>query len=337
MMKIDIFNHILPKTYFDKMMQVNPDLEDIGKRVRNTRVLFDLEERFRCMDQFEDYAQVICLAAPPLEIIAGPEVTPDLARAANDGMAEYVEKYPDRFPGFIASMPMNNPDAALEEIDRAIKDLKAVGIQFFTNVQGKPLDLPEFKPLFEKMAAYDLPIWIHPARGANFPDYLTEKKSKYEIWWTFGWPYETSVMMARLVFAGYFDEFPHLKIITHHMGGMVPFFEGRVGPGWDQLGSRTSDEDYSHILKSLKKPHLEYFKMFYADTALFGSLAGTVCGLAFFGVDRILFGSDSPFDPEKGPGYIRETIKTINILPISEAERQKIFEGNAKKLLKLKM
>jgi predicted TIM-barrel fold metal-dependent hydrolase len=230
---------------------------------------------------------------------------------------------------------MNNPDATLEEIDSAIKDLKAVGIQFFTNVKGKPLDLPEFKPLFEKMAAYDLPIWIHPARGANFPDYLTEKKSKYEIWWTFGWPYETSVMMARLVFAGYFDAFPSLKIITHHMGGMIPFFEGRVGPGWDQLGSRTSDEDYSHILKSLKKPHLEYFKMFYADTALFGSLAGTLCGLAFFGVDQILFGSDSPFDPEKGPGYIRETIKTINVLPISEAERQKIFEGNAKKLLKL--
>ena len=87
-MKIDIFNHILPKTYFDRMMQVNPDLEDIGKRVRNTRVLFDLDERFRCMDQFEDYAQVICLAAPPLEIIAGPDVTPDLAMTANDSMAE---------------------------------------------------------------------------------------------------------------------------------------------------------------------------------------------------------------------------------------------------------
>ena len=334
-MKIDIFNHIFPKIYFDKMMKVNPDLVDIGKRVRSVPVLFDLDERFRCMDQFEDYAQIICLAAPPLEIVAGPDVTPNLARAANDGMAEYVGKYPDRFPGFIASMPMNNPDATLEEIDRAIKDLKAVGIQFFTNVKGKPLDLPEFKPLFEKMAAYDLPIWIHPARGANFPDYLTEQKSKYEIWWTFGWPYETSVMMARLVFIGYFDAFPNLKIITHHMGGMVPYFDGRVGPGWDQLGARTSDEDYSHILKDLKKPHLEYFKMFYADTALFGSLAGTVCGLAFFGVDQILFGSDSPFDPEKGPGYIRETIKIIEALPISDAERQKIFEGNAKRLLRL--
>ncbi len=334
-MKLDIFNHIFPKVFYEKMIKVNPHLVDIGKRVRAIPVLFDLDERFRCMDQFEDYAQIICLASPPLEIIAGPDVTPDLARAANEGMAEYVAKYPDRFPGFIASMPMNNTDATLEEIDRAIKDLKAVGIQFFTNVKGKPLDLPEFKPLFEKMAGYDLPIWIHPARGANFPDYLTEQKSKYEIWWTFGWPYETSVMMARLVFGGYFDAFPNLKIITHHMGGMVPFFEGRVGPGWEQLGARTSDEDYSHVLKGLKRPHLEYFKMFYADAALFGSLAGTLCGLAFFGVDQILFASDSPFDPEKGPGYIRETIKIVDALPISDADRQKIYEGNARKLLKI--
>jgi len=287
------------------------------------------------MDEFEDYAQIICLASPPLEIIASPDVTPDLAKVANDGMAEYVAKYPDRFPGFIASMPMNKPDAALEEIDRAIKDLKAVGVQFFTNVKGKPLDLPEFKPLFEKMAGYDLPIWIHPARGANFPDYLTEDKSKYEIWWTFGWPYDTSAMMARLVFGGYFDAFPNLKIITHHLGGMVPYLEGRVGPGWDQLGARTSDEDYSSVLKNLKKPHLEYFKMFYADTALFGSFAGTVCGLEFFSVDNVLFASDSPFDPEKGPGYIRETIKIVDALPISDKDRQKIYEGNARRLMKI--
>ena len=334
-MKLDIFNHIFPTDFYEKMMEVNPNLVDIGKRVRGIPVLFDLDARFRCMDEFDDYAQILCLASPPIELIAGPDVTPDLARVANDGMAEYVAKYPDRFPGFIASMPMNNPDAALEEIDRVIKDLKAVGIQFFTNVNGKPLDLPEFKPLFEKMAGYDLPIWIHPARGANFPDYLTEKKSKYEIWWTFGWPYDTSVMMARLVFGGYFDMFPNLKIITHHLGGMIPYFEGRVGPGWDQLGARTSDEDYSTILKNLKKPHLEYFKMFYADTALFGSFTGTVCGLEFFGVDNVLFASDSPFDPEKGPGYIRETIKIVDALPISDEDRQKIYEGNARRLMKM--
>ncbi|MDP6178913.1 MAG: amidohydrolase family protein [Desulfatiglandales bacterium] len=334
-MKIDIFNHIFPKIFFDKMMETAPGHKDMGKRVRAIPVLVDLEARFRVMDQFEDYAQVICLPSPPLEALGGPDLSPELARVGNDGMAEYVSKYPERFPGFVASLPMNNPDAAVEETERTIKDLKAVGIQFFSNVNGSPLDLPEYRPLFEKIAGFDLPIWLHPARGANFPDYLTEEKSKYEIWWTFGWPYETSVAMARIVFAGYFDQFPNLKIITHHLGAMIPYFEGRVGPGWDQLGTRTSDEDYSMVLKQLKKPHLEYFKMFLADTALFGSLSGTKCGLDFFGVDNLLFASDSPFDPEKGPGYIRETIKVLEALPISEAERQKIYEGNAKRLLKL--
>jgi len=335
MMKIDIFNHIFPPKYYDKMMAVNPNLADIGKRVRNVPVLVDLEARFRVMDQFDEYVQVPSIAAPPLERIAGPDITPELARIANDGMAEYVQKYPDRFPSFVASLPMNNPDAALDEIDRAIKDLKAGGVQFFTNINGAPLDLPEIKPLFEKMNQYDLPIWLHPERGADFPDYLTEKKSKYEIWWTFGWPYESSAAMARIVFAGYFDQFPDLKIITHHMGAMIPFFEGRVGPGWDQLGTRTSDEDYTILLKQLKKRPLDYFKMFYTDTALFGSVAGTKCGLEFFDVDMVLFASDSPFDPEKGTAYIRETIKILEELSISETDRRKIFEGNAKKLLKL--
>ncbi len=333
-MKLDMFNHIFPKVYFDKMLEVAPNYKDMGKRVREIPVLYDLEKRFRVMDEFDDYAQIICLAAPPLEVLA-PDLSPELAKIANDGMAEYVDKYPDRFPGFVASMPMNNPDACLKEIDRAIDELNAVGIQFFTNVNGAPLDLPELKPLFAKMHEVDLPIWIHPARGANFPDYLTEKKSKYEIWFVFGWPYETSVAVARLVFGYYFDEFPNLKIITHHMGAMIPFFEGRVGTSWDQLGSRTSDEDYTVILKNLKKPHLEYFKQIYADTALFGAVAGTKCGLEFFGVDQIVFASDCPFDPEKGPMYIRETIKIIENLPISDEDRYKIFEGNARKLMKM--
>jgi aminocarboxymuconate-semialdehyde decarboxylase len=167
-------------------------------------------------------------------------------------------------------------------------------------------------------------------------DYKDEPKSHYEIWWTFGWPYETSAAMAHLVFAGLFDKHPNLKIITHHYGGMVPFFEGRVGPGWDQLGTRTSDEDYTLLLKKLKKRPLDYFKMFYADTATFGSMPATVCGLAFFGADHTVFASDSPFDPEKGSAYIRWTIDIIDRLDITREERHAIYEGNARKLLKLK-
>jgi aminocarboxymuconate-semialdehyde decarboxylase len=200
-------------------------------------------------------------------------------------------------------------------------------------VDGKPLDLPEFAHLFDTMARLDLPIFLHPARGASFPDYQTEKKSLYEMWWAFGWPYETSVAMARIVFAGIFDKHPAIKIVTHHYGAMIPYFEGRIGPGLDQLGSRTSGFD-KNAIKIRKRP-FDYFKMFYADTAVFGSKPATECGMAFFGPDKTVFASDAPFDPEKGPMYIRETIKVIESLELSEADRAKIFHGNAEALLKL--
>ena len=337
MQKIDIFNHIFPEPFHKLMMQVAGDFKDIGQRVRGIPMLVDLDERFRVMDQFgPDYRQILSLASPPLEVLGGPEVSVQLAQAANDGMADLVRRYPDRFPGFVASLAMNAPDEIVAEAHRAVNDLGACGVQVFTNVNGQPLTAPEIRPLFSAMVEHDLPIWVHPARGANFTDYLTETSSKYEIWWTFGWPYETSAAMARIVFEGLFDDYPSLKIITHHMGGMVPYFEGRVGPGWDQLGSRTSGENLGAVLERLKKRPIDYFRMFYADTAVFGARAATVCGLDFFGVDHVVFASDSPFDPEKGPMYIRETIKIIDGLDLSETDRDKIYRANAAKLLKLK-
>lgn len=335
-MKIDIFNHIFPKKFFDRMVEVAPNGADMHKRVRNIPCIVDLDERFRIMDRFDDYCQVICLGSPPVEVFGPPPLSTELARLANDGMAELVRKHPDRFPAFIASLPMNDPAGLLTEARRAVTELGAVGVQIFTNVLGKPLDRPETMPLFDLMAELDYPLWLHPARGADFPDYQCEKKSHYEIWWTFGWPYETSVAMAHLVFSGLFDRHPGIKIITHHMGAMIPYFAGRVGHGWDQLGARTSDVDYTVLLKQLKKRPLDYFRMFYADTALFGAKDATVCGLKFFGADKTLFSSDSPFDPEKGSAYIRWTIEIIDSLDITPQERQIIYEGNARKLLKLK-
>jgi aminocarboxymuconate-semialdehyde decarboxylase len=335
MRKIDVFNHIFPDAYFRRMMAVAPDFQDIGRRMRNIPMLIDLDVRFRVMDGFEDYQQVLSIATPPIEVFAG-DAAGELAQIANDGMAELVQRFPDRFPAFIASLPLNDPDAAARELQRAVDVLGARGVQLFSSVFGKPIAEPEFLPLFEAMAAHDLPILLHPYRGADVPDFGGETRSQYEIWWTFGWPYETSAAMARLVFSGIFDRFPRLKIITHHMGAMAPYFEGRIGPGWDQLGARTSAIDYGRVLERLKKRPLEYFRMFYADTALFGAYDATVCGLKFFGADRVLFASDAPFDPEKGPMYIRETIGVIDRLPIGLEEREKIYWRNAETLLRLR-
>jgi len=333
-MKIDAFTHIFPRAYWDRMLRALPDGRDMHKRVRAIPSIVDLDARWRIMDGFGDYRQVLTLGSPPIEAFPA-KATLDLAMAANDGMAELVSRHPERFFGFAASLPMNDIDAALGEARRAIDELGALGVQVFTNINGRPLYRADTLPLFDLMARYDLPVWMHPARGAEVADYQGEPKSHYEIWWTLGWPYETSVAMAHLVFGGLFDRHPGFKLITHHMGGMIPYFEGRVGPGWDQLGTRTSDEDYGVLLKSFtskgKRP-VDYFRNFYADTALFGALEATKCGLAFFGVDKTIFASDAPFDPEGGRMYIRETIRVLERLELSPAERAAIYAGNLQRL-----
>jgi aminocarboxymuconate-semialdehyde decarboxylase len=228
---------------------------------------------------------------------------------------------------------MNDPDAAVEEAARAV-GLGALGVQIYTNVNGHPLDESRFDPFWARMAELDKTIWVHPSRSAAWPDYRTEERSRYEIWWTFGWPYETSVFMSRVVFSGVFERHPDLKILTHHAGAMIPFFAGRVGPGWDQLGARTPPDRREEVEgPELSKRPIDYFRMFYADTAAFGAASALRCALDFFGIERMLFASDSPFDPEKGPGYIRATIENIESLGLSDADRERLYEGNARTVL----
>lgn len=332
---IDAFNHFFPKALWEKMLASEGAARDIGQRMRGIPAIYDLDARFRVMDQFDDYTQVISLGMPPLEALGTPEDATEFAVLGNDGMAELVAEHPSRFAGFLASLPMNAPGAA-REAERAFSELGANGLQIHTNINGAPLDEPRFRPVFEIAAQYGKPVMLHPARNASMSDYPTEGNSKYEIWWTFGWPYETSAAMARLVFSGLLDELPNLKVLAHHLGAMVPYFEGRVGPGWDQLGKRTTDEDLTLVLKRLKKRPLDYFKDFYADTATFGSRPAMVCGLEFYGSDRVLFASDCPFDPEKGPGYIRDTIKVLESIEMPQNARENISYRNAQTLFGLK-
>jgi len=286
------------------------------------------------MEQFgPEYRQILTLASPPIEALGTPAYVTELAKWANDGMAELVRKHPDRFPGFAASIAPSDVDGALAEVDRATLQLGALGVQIFTNVNGVAWDDPRFEAFWARMAALDKPIWVHPARASNHPDYPGEPKSKFEMWWVFGWPYETALFMSRLIFSGHLDRYPTLRILTHHCGGMVPHFAGRIGGGLDQFGTRTPDEDYVALKAKLTKRPYDYYKMFYGDTALFGAEHALRCAIEFFGVDHVLFGTDMPFDPEKGPGFIRDTIANLEAIDLTPAERAAIYEGNARRVL----
>jgi aminocarboxymuconate-semialdehyde decarboxylase len=335
-MKLDAFCHIMPRPYADALAQLDstPAAYNIRNRIEGIPSLVDLDLRFGQMDEFgDDYRQIVSLPAPPPEDLGEPDVSREMATLANDELAALVASHPDRFAGWVAAVAMNDPDAAVAEAERAV-GLGALGVQIYTNVNGHPVDESRFDPFWAKMAELDRTIWVHPSRSASFPDYVTEEKSRYEIWWVFGWPYETSAFMSRVVFSGVFDRHPDLKILTHHAGAMVPFFEGRVGPGWDQLGARTPPDRREEVEgPELSKRPIDYFRMFYADTAAFGSAPALRCALEFFGIEHMLFASDSPFDPEKGPGYIRATIENIESLGLSDAEREQLYEGNARSVL----
>lgn len=333
-MIIDVFNHFMPKAYLERLSQLVPGHVTTTAFPR-LAALVDVEARLRLLDEFDGLQQVLSLANPPLELVGGPHVTPDLARLANDSLAEVCRRHPGRFPTFIAALPMNNMDATLAEIDRAIGDLGARGIQVFTNVAGKPLSAPEFRPLFHRMVRHDLPVWVHPMRGPNFSDYASETQSEDEVWFSFGWPYETTACMVRLIYSGLFDELPSLKIITHHMGGMIPFFPVKINLGFKQIFFGTRERNPVAEERDLKKRPIEYFKMLYADTAIGGEEAPTRCGHAFFGTARCLFATDAPFDAEQGRGLIADTIRGVRSLGLPAAELDLILAGNARELLKL--
>lgn len=336
MNKIDIYNHVLPSGYFELVKAHSKDA-GLVKRLAGLRMLWDMEARVAMLaERFPDVVQVLTLSAPAPEMLGGPDRSPEFARVANDGMAEICSRWPDRFPVFVASLPMNDVPAALKEMDRAIDELGARGVQILTNVNGRPLDDPEFFPIFEAMAnRHDLPVWMHPFRPGTRADYEGEPRSRYEVWQVLGWPFETSVAMARMVFSGLLQKLPNLRVITHHCGGMLPYFAGRAESLWAQLGSRTADGSEDDVLKRLSKPPIEYFKMFYGDTVLGGSSAALRCGLDFFGVDHVVFASDCPFDPEGGPMFIREGIRSIEDQGLSEEDRRKLYAGNAMRLMRM--
>ncbi|HUF64027.1 MAG TPA: amidohydrolase family protein [Verrucomicrobiales bacterium] len=332
---IDAFCHILPSGYCEAVERLDGPALPKFRRAQRIPCMSQIEERMRVMDAFPGYRQILTLASPPVEALAGPDRSPALAQRVNDELAALCRDDPGRFPGFVAALPLNHPEAAFQEAARAVTQLGALGILLYSNIDGHPLDEPPLLALVEEMGRRDKAVWIHPVRGIHTPDYATEQYSRFDLWWAFGWPYETSLAMGRLVFSGLFDRYPDLVVITHHAGGVTPLMAGRLGPGLDLLGSRVPPGLEAAVETPLRERPLDAFRRFHADTASFGAAETIACSRAFFGIDRLLFGTDMPFDPEEGPGYIRDTLAAILSLNWTPEDRSQVLAGNAQRVFRL--
>ena len=327
-MKIDIYAHLLPPKIKELLSEKGLA---IAKKVEVTPSSYDLNVRFRIMDKYPDLVQVLTVPLASVDDLVKPEEAVDLARRINDEMAELVYRYPDRFAAGTAVLPMTDMDAALVELDRAVNELKLRGVYLRIPINGKPVDREEFMPLYEKMCQYNLPIWWHPSSSPKKADYADESESKYFIWHTWGLVWETTVSMTRLVFSGTLEKFPNLKIITHHCGAMVPYFAERIVNHYNGQEMRVK----ANYKVGLTQPHIEYFRKFYNDTAILGNTSALMCGYDFFGAEHLLFGTDTPYDPQLGDYGTRNTIEAIEQMDIPDADKKKIFEDNARQLLRL--
>lgn len=332
-MIIDAYTHFLPKKYQEGLEKKTKGRDKTLNSARYAKLiptLVDLDVRFRLMDAFDDYIQVVSIASPPIYSIASPKASVELCRIANDELAEMVLKYPNRFAAGIAILPMTDINAAVDEAERAVKDLRLRGVEIYTDIAGKPLDAPEFMPLYEKMVELDRPIFIHPLREMTTPDYPGEKISKYRVWTKLGWPYTTALAMTRLVYGGVMEKLPGLKIVTHHCGGLIPFLASRIDWNDDFNEMRMGHRDIY-----LKEKALTYYRRFFFDTAVNGNTAALQCGLSFAGLDQLVFATDMPFDNQMGRRLIRDTIESVEAMGLDADEKKKIYRDNAIKLLRL--
>lgn len=352
-MKIDIFAHITPQKFIDAFAKREVSWEQIAGTAVPTGgpVLWDVNKRLEVMARYEAYVQVLVPSIEVLEPFFSPKDTPPLVQIFNDAVAEIVEKHPDKFVGAVATISMSNIDAALKEIDRAINELGFKGILMHTPVyvyeEGKTglnygnvkaIDSPEFMPIYESMSRHNLPIWIHPCGWGGTPVYSGEKRGRYQIPHIFGWPIESAMAMIRLVCSGILAKYPNLRFITHHCGsGLIPMFADRLDYDYDKYrltGTLKWDKPGEEDPFKAKRA-VDYFKMFYGDTALYGGTAALMCGHDFFGAEHVVFATDFPYDSAGGNEFIKKTVDAIHKMNIPDVDKKLIFEDNARRILHL--
>jgi aminocarboxymuconate-semialdehyde decarboxylase len=323
--KFDLHTHFYPPIYFDRIRELpsefsfgqSPSGQTIityrGARFFGvTPAMTDVSLRLEDMDRVGIDVEVVSLSTPNV-FFADAQHQPEIARMVNDAYAELCAQHPARFKGF-ASIPMDNPDAALRELDRAINELKMNGVILLSNIGGKPLTSPEYRPFFAEANRLQLCILLHPMLPANADPFR-----EYVLGPLVGFMFDTTLAVARMCYDGMFKDFPDIRWIVGHLGGAVPYLMERLDNGYrDFIECRAKIDELPSV----------YLKRLYYDTVNFNSHM-LMMVRNMIGADQMVMGSDYPHLL----GSIDRAVSSIENLDVSDAEKERIFEGTALSIL----
>jgi aminocarboxymuconate-semialdehyde decarboxylase len=324
-MIIDSYSHVCPEPLLDAISERHPS--DEVAALRKNSYLFDGERRLRYMDRIGVDQQALVLVRPPMWLGMPRPIIHELTRVANTSIAEMAARWPDRFIP-VGVLPVVD-DEMMAEFERLRNELGIRGVLIFSNIEGLPLDDASMWPLYGAAAATDTPIWIHPQHGHSYPWLKRDLLDRL-----FGWPFETTLAMARLVFGGVLQRYPDLKFVTHHLGGMVPFYASRADAMSQEI-ARYRDAALTAASEPLDGRPTDYFRKFYNDSMVNGSAAAMRCGLDFFGAEHVMYGTDFPMGSNDGEDWPVEVLDTIRSLDLPASEAELVLSGNLRRIMRL--
>ena len=325
-MIIDFHNHFYPGAYIEELkrekgyasVSTDPQGRLLIHYTGDYNVVVgphvDIEHRLRDMDRNGIDMQVLTLTTPGVERET-PERGVKLARRTNDGFAEIIEDHPDRFTA-LATLPLQDPEAAVEELERAVTELGLKGAMLLSNVNGKPLDAEEFGPVLEKAVKLDVPLYIHPTSPIN-----DKWMDDYRLVPIMGFGVDTSLAVLRLVFSGALKRHPRLKLVASHVGGVFPFLRGRIETGFNA---------YPECKVHIQEPPSTYLKKVWMDSIIYDNDV-LMSALSFSGAEKMMLGTDHPHQI----GDIEKAVSRIKELDVNPKEKELILGENAARLLKL--
>ena len=325
MAKFDLHTHFYTEQFFQTIRDL-PSEFSFGKSPSGqtiityrgarffgvTPAMTDVNQRLEDMDRVGIDVEVISLSTPNVFFTDGAH-QPAVARMINDAYAELIATHPKRFKGF-ASIPMDAPDAALNELHRVIDELKLNGVILLSNIGGKPLTSPEYRPFFAEANRMKLCIFLHPMLPAQ-----SDAFREYVLGPIIGFPFDTSLAVARMCYDGMFAEFPEIRWIIGHLGGAIPYLMERMDNGY---------RDFPECRAKIDQLPSSYLKRLYYDTVSFSPHTLTMVR-NMVGADHMVMGSDYPHLL----GSIDRAVSSIEGLDIREEEKQQIFSGTALSIL----